>query len=39
MPFGTVLGVFTIVVLMRVSVKERFGAGTPPPAPFGASRA
>jgi hypothetical protein len=29
MPFGTVLGVLTIVVLMRPSVKEMFGrAGT-----------
>jgi len=26
MPFGTVLGVFTIIVLMRESVKELFGA-------------
>ena len=26
MPFGTVLGVFTIIVLMRPSVKEAFGA-------------
>jgi len=25
MPFGTVLGVFTIIVLMRPSVKEIFG--------------
>jgi len=25
-PFGTVLGVFTIIVLMRPSVKELFGA-------------
>lgn len=25
LPFGTVLGVFTIVVLMRPSVKQRFG--------------
>ena len=25
MPFGTILGVFTIVVLMRPSVKESFG--------------
>ena len=25
MPFGTVLGVFTIIVLMRPTVKERFG--------------
>lgn len=24
-PFGTVLGVFTIIVLLRPSVKERFG--------------
>ena len=24
MPFGTVLGVFTIIVLMRESVKEMF---------------
>jgi hypothetical protein len=28
MPFGTVLGVFTIVVLMRPSVKEAFVAST-----------
>lgn len=29
MPFGTVLGVFTIIVLMRPSVKQAFGvAGT-----------
>ncbi len=27
MPFGTVLGVFTIIVLMRESVKEMFSAG------------
>jgi len=26
-PFGTVLGVFTIIVLMRPSVKELFGQG------------
>ncbi|MHC4159029.1 MAG: hypothetical protein ACYSSO_08110 [Planctomycetota bacterium] len=26
MPFGTVLGVFTIIVLMRASVKELFAA-------------
>ena len=26
MPFGTVLGVFTIIVLMRPSVKQAFGA-------------
>ncbi|MBI3407520.1 MAG: hypothetical protein HY040_04090 [Planctomycetes bacterium] len=28
-PFGTVLGVFTIIVLLRPSVKGRFGVGTP----------
>lgn len=28
MPFGTVLGVFTILVLMRPSVKAAFGVGT-----------
>jgi len=28
-PFGTVLGVFTIVVLMRPSVKELFNYGAP----------
>ncbi len=33
MPYGTVLGVFTIMVLMRESVKERFGAN-----PAGAGR-
>lgn len=27
MPFGTVLGVFTLIVLMRPSVKELFGRG------------
>ena len=37
-PFGTVLGVFTIIVLMRDSVKELFGGSNPtgslpPPAP------
>lgn len=34
MPFGTVLGVFTLVVLMRDSVKQLFGrpVGAPPPA-------
>lgn len=31
-PFGTVLGVFTLVVLMRPSVRELFGE-TPPAAP------
>jgi hypothetical protein len=30
MPFGTVLGVFTIVVLMREPVKQLFGINTPP---------
>jgi hypothetical protein len=30
-PFGTVLGVFTLIVLMRPSVKAAFGAA--PPAP------
>ena len=29
MPFGTVLGVFTIIVLMRESVKPLFGGGSP----------
>jgi hypothetical protein len=29
MPFGTVLGVFTIVVLLRDSVKELFGVAEP----------
>lgn len=29
MPFGTVLGVFTIIVLSRESVKQLFGAGPP----------
>jgi len=28
-PFGTVLGVFTIIVLMRPSVKELFNSGIP----------
>ncbi len=28
-PFGTVLGVFTIIVLMRPSVKEMFAAAVP----------
>ena len=33
MPFGTVLGVFTIIVLVRPSVKEAFqAAGRPRPA-------
>ena len=30
MPFGTVLGVFTIVVLMRPSVQQLFGEGADP---------
>jgi hypothetical protein len=30
MPFGTVLGVFTIIVLVRPSVKELFGQATNP---------
>jgi uncharacterized membrane protein len=29
MPFGTVLGVFTIIVLMRPTVKEAFGVTVP----------
>ena len=29
MPFGTVLGVFTIIVLVRESVKELFAQGKP----------
>jgi hypothetical protein len=33
MPFGTVLGVLTIVVLMRESVIKRFDPPTPPPVP------
>ena len=31
MPFGTVLGVFTIVVLQRASIRERFGKAAPAP--------
>jgi len=30
MPFGTILGVFTIIVLVRPSVKPLFDAATPP---------
>jgi hypothetical protein len=30
MPFGTVLGVFTIIVLMRDAVKEMFGQAVEP---------
>jgi hypothetical protein len=38
MPFGTVLGVFTIVVLLRESVKQLFTANQPaPPNPARAS--
>ena len=33
MPFGTVLGVFTIIVLMRESVKQAFLANAGPPLP------
>jgi hypothetical protein len=29
MPFGTILGVFTIIVLMKDSVKELFSASRP----------
>ena len=32
MPFGTVLGVFTIIVLCRPSVKQLFGIEIPPAA-------
>ena len=32
MPFGTVLGVFTLIVLVRPSVKERFTASAAVPA-------
>lgn len=32
-PFGTVLGVFTIIVLSRPSVKQMFGLSVPIPAP------
>jgi len=33
MPFGTVLGVFTIIVLMKPSVRALFEGGSPEPAP------
>jgi hypothetical protein len=33
MPFGTVLGVFTIIVLMREPVKQLFGVNPPAIAP------
>jgi hypothetical protein len=32
MPFGTILGVFTIIVLVRDSAKRLFGRGEPSPA-------
>jgi len=35
-PFGTVLGVFTIIVLIRESVKQLFGANRSLPATAGA---
>src|SRR6478735_9248595 len=35
-PFGTVLGVFTIVVLMREPVKQAFAANKPPSSSAGA---
>ncbi len=31
-PFGTVLGVFTLVVLLRDSVRETYAAPAPPPS-------
>jgi hypothetical protein len=33
MPFGTVLGVFTIITLTREPVKQLFGANPPAIAP------
>lgn len=36
MPFGTILGVFTIIVLVRESVKTLFTTGTPQAEPAGA---
>ncbi len=33
MPFGTVLGVFTLIVLMRESVKQRFTTSSLEPTP------
>jgi hypothetical protein len=32
MPFGTILGIFSIIVLIRPSVKALFNGATPPPA-------
>jgi hypothetical protein len=34
MPFGTILGVFTIIVLVRPSVKELFETGYNPSIPI-----
>jgi hypothetical protein len=34
-PYGTMLGVFTIMVLMRPSVSELFEQAAPPPLPAG----
>lgn len=31
MPLGTVLGIFTFVVMMRPGIRERFDAAPPPP--------
>jgi hypothetical protein len=36
MPFGTVLGVFTLLVLLRDSVKVKFGVAAPAPPPTAA---
>ncbi len=33
MPFGTTLGVFTFIVLLRPSVVDLYEANTPPPVP------
>jgi hypothetical protein len=33
-PFGTILGVFTIIVLLRPSVKESFGVASPMEGPL-----
>ncbi|MGO8837600.1 MAG: hypothetical protein ACLQAH_16465 [Limisphaerales bacterium] len=38
MPFGTVLGVFTIITLTREPVKQLFGANPPPEASAKAQR-
>lgn len=34
MPLGTILGVFTLVVLLRDSVKHLYGIAVPPPYPY-----